>query len=129
MTPWEDRVRVVVGSISLELPTALVDKRNTAVDSAASVFEGSGLTVTVDQGPFASRLDADVGRPAYREGYKDIGGTRSRTVFFRSADGRSFTTGLHVPAPKHVTVVIQADKSVPEEVATAIRDSVQLLGN
>ena len=128
MTPWDDRVRVVVGSVSLELPTALVKKGDTAIDSAAAVFEGAGLTVTVDQGPFASRLDADVGRPDYREGVQDVGGTRSRTIFFRSGDGQSVTTGVHVPAPKRVTVVIQAGKSVPEEVATAIRESVELLG-
>ncbi len=126
MSQWDDRVRVVVGSVSLELPRALVKSGETAVDSAAGVFEGAGLTVTVDQGPFASRLDSDMGRPDYREGFSDVGGTRSRTIFFRSADGRSFTTGVYAPAPKNVTVVIHADASVPEEVATAIRDSVQL---
>src|SRR4051812_41485897 len=105
MTPWDDRVRVVVGSVSLELPVATVKKGETGVDSAAGVFEGGGLTVTVDQGPFVNHLDADVGRPDYREDVKDIGGTRSRTIFFRSADGQSYTTGVYVPAPKQVTVV------------------------
>ena len=46
--------------------------------------------------------------------YQDVGEIRSRTIFFRSADGESVTTGVFVPAPKRVTVVIQAGKSVPE---------------
>ena len=75
----------------------------------------------------ASRLDADVGRPDYREEVKDVAGTRGRTIFFRDPDGRAYTTAVYLPAPKYVTIVVHADASVPEEIPREILDSLQLL--
>jgi hypothetical protein len=83
VTPWDEKTRVGVGKVSLELPAALLKGGDAAIDSAANVFEAPGLSVTVDQGPFASRL----GRPGYEEGDMDVGGTKGRTIFFRSAGG------------------------------------------
>ena len=73
MTPWEQRVRVTVGKISLEIPAVLV-KSGHAIDSAAAMFEGNGLSVTVDEGPFASRLDSYAGRPGVTEDFKRSAG-------------------------------------------------------
>ena len=74
MTAFEPRVRVRVGAVSLELPVVLAPRQGTPVDSASAVFEGGGLMVLVDQGPFAPSLDADVGRPGFREVATEVGG-------------------------------------------------------
>ena len=97
MTPWSKTARVAVGAVSLELPAILQRRGDAAIDSAASVFEGGGLLVTVDHSPFASRLDSDVGKPDYKEDVKAVGGVTGRTIFFRSPDDGSYTVGIHVP--------------------------------
>lgn len=127
MTRWDEKVRVVVGKVSLELPVALVKRQDAPLDSAAGVFEGSNVTVIVDQGPFADRLDSHAGRPEYQEEVKPVAGTSGRTIFFRSPQGGTYTVAIHLPAPKHVTVVVQADASVPEQVPRDIVESLRLL--
>jgi catechol 2,3-dioxygenase-like lactoylglutathione lyase family enzyme len=126
MNTWEPRARVVVGSVSLEVPAGLVP-RGKPIDSAAGMFEGHGLVVTVDQGPFTSRLDSHAGRPDYRESSREIGGVEGREVFFRDPDSATYTIALHLPAPRYVTVVVRADSSVPEAVSRRILDSVRLV--
>jgi hypothetical protein len=126
MSPWEQKVRVTVNKISLELPAVLV-KSGHAIDSAAATFEGNGLSVTVDQGPFASRLESYAGRHGVKEDVREIGGVKSRVVFFRDPDAHMNTLAIHVPAPRSITVVIRADASVPEELPRRILDSLQLL--
>jgi len=126
-TGWDDKVRVTVGNVSLELPTSVVVRQDTSIDSAASVFEGSGVMVIVDQGPFADRLDSYAGYPGYREEVTEIAGMAGRTITFRSPDGGAYTLAIHISAPKQVTVVVTADDSVPEWVPRGIIASLQLL--
>jgi hypothetical protein len=123
---WNEKIRVTVGNVGLELPSSLVKRQDTAVDSASAVFEGSGLIVIVDQGPFADRLDAYVGNPEYREEMRNIAGTTARTIFFRRPDRGTYTMAVHLTAPKLVTVVVHADKSVPEQVPGEIIESLRL---
>ena len=127
VTRWDEKVRVSVGNVSLELPISLVKRQDTPIDSVASVFEGSGVTVIVDQGPFANRLDSYAGHPEYQEMIKDVSGTTSRTISFQSPDRGTYTVATHLAAPKHVTVVVQADASVPEQVPREIIESLRLL--
>jgi hypothetical protein len=124
---WDEKVRVAVGNISLELPITLVKKQDTFIDSAGSVFEGSGVIVIADQGPFADRLDSYAGHPEYQEEIKNIAGTTSRKISFRSPDGATHTVAIHLLAPKHVTLVVHADASVPREVPSEIIESLRLL--
>jgi len=126
VTDWADKALVTVGSVTLELPAVLVDARGAAIDSAAGVFEGSGLTVIVDQGPFADRLDALAGRPDYRETSARIAGKAARIVFHRGEEPGSYTVATHLPAPQSATVVVRAEASVPEPVSRAIVESLQL---
>jgi hypothetical protein len=123
---WNEKVRVTVGNLGLELPSALVKTQDTAIDSASAVFEGSGLTVIVDQGPFADRLDGYVGNPGYREEMRNMAGATARTIFFQRPDRGTYTMAVHFTAPKLVTVVIHADKSVPEQVPKEILESLRL---
>lgn len=127
MTSWNQKVRVAVGNVSLELPNAVPKRQDAPIDSAASVFEGGGVTVIVDQSPFADRLDSLAGLPEYREEVKNVGGTIGRMVFFHSPDRSMYTVGIHLPAPAHVTIVVQADASVPERIPREIVGSLRLL--
>jgi hypothetical protein len=126
MTSFEPRVRVHVGAVGLDLPAIVARQPGTPTDSASATFDGGGLTVLVDQGPFAPTLDADVGRPGFREERTDVGGSRARIVTYDEDDG-SFTTALEIAAPHRATVVVRADSSVPRQVPLEIVRSVQTL--
>jgi hypothetical protein len=126
MAAFEPRVHVRVGAVGLELPAGVAPCEGTPADSASAVFEGEGLTVLVDQGPFAPSLEADVGRPGYREEPTEVGGSPARLVTF-DEDGGSFTTALEIAPPNRATVVVRADSSVPRQVPLDIVRSVQPL--
>jgi hypothetical protein len=134
----DETVRVVVGKVSVELPASLAKRPDTPIDSASAVYEGAGLIVNIDQGPFASRLDRHAGQPDYREAIETVGdtvrdtagdtprGIVRRMIFFRSPTRDTYTVATHVSAPTSVTVVVQANASVPERVANAIVESVRI---
>ena len=126
MTTFEPRIHVRVGAIDLELPAVLAPRPETAVDSASAVFEGGGLFVLVDQGPFAPSLDADVGRPGFHEASELVNGWPARLVTYNDESATS-TTALEVAGPQRVTVVIRATSDVPREVPLEIARSVQLI--
>ena len=125
-TVFEDRRHVRVGAASLELPTSLAP-RGTSSDSASAVFEGSGVLAIVDQGPFAPSLDADVGRPQFRQEAIEISGSPARLVNYDDDDGASYVTAVEVDAPRRVTVVVRAEHSVPRELPLRIVQSLRLL--
>lgn len=127
MSVWDEKTRVTVGQVSLELPAILATHSDRPLDSTAAVFEGHGVTVIVDQGPFSDRLDSHVGKPEYREGVMPVAGATGRTVSFRNPAGGTYTVAVHVPEPMTLTVVVQADESVPEHVARNIVESIQTL--
>src|SRR5262245_65391291 len=115
MTSFEPWIRVRVGAVSLDLPAILASRQGASIDSASAVFEGHGLMVVVDQGPFAPSLDADVGRPELREVAVEVGGLPARLVTFDDEEGASSTTAVEVAAPRRITVVVRADRGVPRQ--------------
>jgi hypothetical protein len=125
---WDEKVRVTVGGVSLELPVALVKRQDGPIDSAAAVYEGHGVTVIVDQSPFSDRLDSHVGAPEYEEHVTDVGGAAGRLVSFRSPEDGTYTVATHLHEPTPLTVVVRADDSVPEEVVRGIVGSLRLHG-
>ena len=125
MTRWDEKVRVAVGNVSVELPASVVQGQDAPVDSAARVFAGGGMRIIVDQGPFANRLDAYAGLPDYQQQNKDFGGTTARTISFRTPERGTSTVAIHVPAPKFVTVVVEADSDVPKQVSEQIINSLR----
>jgi hypothetical protein len=127
MTTFERRFHARVGAVSLELPAVLAPRQSTAIDSKSGVFEGGGLFVLVDQGPFAPSLDADTGRPGLHEVPVVVGGYPARLVTFDDNDMTSYTTALEVAGPQRVMVFIRARSDVPREVPLEIAHSVQLL--
>jgi hypothetical protein len=128
VTAWDEKTRVRVGDVTLALPTAVRQKPGTPIDSAFSEFSGSGVTVLVDQGPFADRLDRHVGRAGYEEKVGEVAGSAARIVSFRRPEERAYVVAAHLPAPHHVTVVVQADESVPDHVPREIVESVRPVG-
>jgi hypothetical protein len=127
MTHWEEKTRIEVGKVSLELPTSLLNRKGDPIDSAANIFEGEGVMVIVDQGPFADRLTSYVGLPEYREDSIHVAGTSGHTIFFQSPDGGTYTMAIHLPMPQNVTVVIKSASSVPESVPREIIESLRPL--
>ena len=127
MIHWHEKVRIAVGNISLELPLFLLDRQATLTSCAASVFVGSGLTVIVDQGPFADSLDGYASHPESQEVIEEVSGTSGRTIACRSHDRDTYTVATHLPAPNNVTVVVQANAFVPEPVPRKIIESLRLI--
>jgi hypothetical protein len=125
---WGEKVRVAVGDVSLELPAALVQREEANVDSSAGVFEGSGLTVIVDQGPFSDPLDSHTGRPGYREEPTELAAVAGRTISYQTPEEGTYTVAAHLPPPAAVTVVVRADGSVPEHVPREIIASIRAIG-
>ena len=126
MTVWDAKHRVKLGIASLELPRILERREGASIDSNAGVFEGGGLIVVVDQGPFANRVDSHSGRPGYKEELKDVAGVTGRMIFFRNPDMNAYTVALFLPAPVLVSISIQAGDAVPERVARDIIESLQI---
>jgi hypothetical protein len=122
---WSDRVPVRVDGLLLRLPAALI-AGGSAIDGPAAVFEGPGVTVVVDAGPFADRLDAHVGKPAFQESRVEVAGTSGRRVSFSAPDTGTQTSALHVDGPRPFTVAVIAAPSVPDTVAADVLASVQL---
>ena len=83
--------RVQVGAISIEIPAQLSATTGVPIDSISAVLTGEGLTVIIDQGPFADRLEGAVGRPDFREVRTDMAGASGRTVYFRSPEEHTYT--------------------------------------
>ena len=125
MTKWNEKVRVPLGIFSVELPAVLVKREGSAIDSPAVGFEGGGLSVDVDQGPFSDPLTSYVGRPDYREEAAEIAGVAARLVFFRTPADATYTVAAHLPGPNGLTVVVSAAETIPERVARDIVKSVE----
>lgn len=83
------------------------------------------MTVIVDQGPFADRLDSYVGESMYDEQIAPLAGTVGRVVRFKRPDG-TFTVAARIIEPRELTVVVQGNESVPEQVAKDVIDSLRI---
>lgn len=115
-------VRVEIGHVSLDLPAELAKQAGNPVDTAAAVFAGAGLTVIVDAGPFADRLDSYSGKAEFRESAQPANG---RAISFKNPERGTYTMAVRIAGPKPATVTVEADASVPERVARKIIDSVR----
>ena len=120
-----EATRVRVGAISLEVPAQLVASSDAPIDSPAAVLVGAWITVIVDQGPFADRMESSIGRPDRREESTHITGVTGRIVSFRTPEEHAYTVAAVLSEPVRVTVVVRADDSVPEAQARRIIESLQ----
>ncbi|HEY5875264.1 MAG TPA: hypothetical protein VIT64_08190 [Ilumatobacteraceae bacterium] len=120
-----ETTRVRVGAISVVVPAQLVSASDAPIDSPAAVLSGGGITVIIDQGPFADRMESSVGRPDRREEPMHVAGVTGRIVSFRTPEEHTYTVAAVLSEPARVTVVVRADDSVPEHEARRIVESLQ----
>jgi len=85
---WNDKVRIAVGAITLDLPAVLIRAHGRSVDSASGVFGANGLVVNVDNGPFADRLDSYAGSDEYSDRIATFAGATGRLVSCRAREGK-----------------------------------------
>jgi hypothetical protein len=115
----------------------MVASTDAPVDSPAAVLTGAGITVIIDQGPFADRMESSIGRPGRREeplhvagvagvaGGAEVAGIAGRVVSFRTPDDHTFTVAAVLSEPARATVVVRADDSVPEPEVRRIIESLR----
>jgi hypothetical protein len=120
-----ERTRVRVGAISVEVPAQLVTSSDAPVDSPAAVLTGAGITVIIDQGPFADRMESSIGLPDRREEPLSVAGIAGRVVSFRTPDDHTYTVAAVLSEPARATVVVRADDSVPEPEVRRIIESLR----
>lgn len=113
------------GGISLELPESLIRQEGAGVDSRAALFEGDGLAVLVDQGPFADSLTTHVGRPEYAERMQTIAGVAARTLFYRAPEEGGYVMAAHLPDLNRLTVVVRARDWVTPDAAESILQGIR----
>lgn len=119
MALWNEKIRITVGSVSLELPEIMVRDQKHPVDTSAGVFEAEGLTVIVDEGPFADRLDRG-GGAEYEEKIIELAGYTGRLISYLVPSESTRVTGFHTTAPQSFTVHVRAGASVPTSVVEDI---------
>jgi hypothetical protein len=117
--------RVRVGAISLEVPAQLITSSDAPVDSPAAVLAGGGITVIIDQGPFADRMEGSIGRPDRREEPIHMAGIAGRIVSFRTPEEHTYTVAAVLSEPVRAAVVVRADDAVPAHQARRIIESLQ----
>ena len=125
MAQKDEKVRLVLGTFSLELPAHLVKQEGNPVDSMAAVFEGGGLFVIATQGPHSDRLTSYIGRSNYMEEETKIGGVTARMVSFQTPEEGTYTVAVHVAGLNGLTVLVRAADSVPLQVARDIVRSIE----
>lgn len=118
-------MEIVLGRVRLTIPDTLQPSRGHAIDSASAVFEGGGISVVVDQGPFADDLGAYGNRSAYRSFVLQVDGQEARMIRYADSDAPdpAVTVGIHVGGTEAVTVVVRAPD---EPTARRIVDSLRL---
>jgi hypothetical protein len=80
--PWR---RVRVADVEIETPVDLASEAS--VEGGTAVLSGGGLTLIVDQGPFADRLTGYEDRAGFVRRREQIGGQPAELVTFRADDG------------------------------------------
>ena len=95
-------------------------RRAQGVDSTVATWEGSGLNILIDRGPFADTLASSESRSGYRSSQETIDGRPARIVSF--VDDGTRVVAAHVPRSpagaqpgESLTVVIRLDSTVAHE--------------
>jgi hypothetical protein len=134
MTQWKD---VALGrGLKMKVPSDLTRGRDQGIDTNASNWQGKGINVLVDQGPFADPLTSSASRTGSRSTEESIGGRPARIVSYVNEAGTR-VIAAHVAGSRRgasvvepVTVVIRLDPEGPsEEVARTILRSLRFGGS
>jgi hypothetical protein len=133
MSDWKELT--LAQGLTLTVPADLSRGPEQGVDTAVATWNGAGISVVVDQGPFADPLTTYQGRPGSRSRQETIDGRPARIVSFLEGDGTR-VVAAHFPgtqagaaAGKPLTIVVRVDPAVRrEEVAFDIIRSLRFGG-
>ena len=109
--------------VSIRLPEEVGPTDDRAIDSTAATWSGKGISLLVDEGPFADPLTSYENRPNYRAAEETIGGRKARVVAFDQPDGTR-SVAAHFPddggEPGALTVVARGESGVAQELLNQI---------
>ena len=134
MTQWKD---VTLGrGLKLKVPADLTRARDQGIDTNASLWKAKGISVLVDQGPFADPLKSSASRTGAQSTEESIGGRPARIVSYVEETGTR-VVAAHVAGSRRgtsvvdpVTVVIRLDPDGPsDEIARLILRSLHFGGS
>lgn len=109
----------------VEVPAALratSEAAAHAVDSPVAVWQGDGLRLHLDRGPFADPLTGYEGRTGFGSSTERTGGRPARLVWF-DRDDRHHVVAVHLD---DATLLVEAEAAVPRDVLLAIARSLSL---
>lgn len=100
-----------------------------SIDSNATVWRGSGVTVLVDEGPFADTLTSYRDRPNHRVTDATINGHPARVVSFERKDGGHYVAAHFAGAEEGggaggLTVAVETIEGVSPEIGSSILRSI-----
>jgi hypothetical protein len=88
-------IRLAGTAVRLRSPVDLRPAGRTGIDSTVSVFQGSTIEVTVDEGPFSDPLTGYGDRPDHRITEELVGSRPARVVSFRLEEDLGQFAGAH----------------------------------
>jgi hypothetical protein len=118
--------------LTIRTPVPAAPSPGHPIDSRAMTFTGNGVTVVVDEGPFAASL-ADDGRHAdHRSATRTIAGQQARVVSYTDSDGAKVAgTRLVLPADgtagepeATVTITVRVDAHLGFDAAVRAVESL-----
>lgn len=117
--------------LTIRTPVPAAPSPGHPIDSRAMTFTGNGITVVVDEGPFAASL-ADDGRHAdHRSATRTIAGQRAEVVAYTDTDGAQVAgTRLGLPADSAgepgatVTITVRVDAHLGADAAVRAIESL-----
>lgn len=119
---------MAIGAAALEIPEGLTP-HGRGIDSDSQYLQGEGMSVIIDQGPFANSLTSAVGSPDYEERSEEIAGFPARIVFYRNPEDGTYTVAAHIADLNRLTVVVRASESVPRQAANEVIRSIHRASN
>jgi hypothetical protein len=124
MTEWDNWLTIELpGGGAIELPAVAVAPRaGVGIDSTAREFTAAGLSVLVDQGPFASVPVGHESAPGYTERVVLIDGLTAVVITYPVSD--SEVLAVRIPELDNLTVVVRHRDPVPPDVAERIVFSI-----
>jgi hypothetical protein len=139
MSDWQELT--LAEGLTLTVPADLSRGPEQGVDTAVATWNGAGISVVIDQGPFADPLTTYQGRPGSRSRQETIDGRLARIVSFVEGNGTRVvaahfpgaragaSAGKGAAAGKPLTIVVRVDPAVlREEVAFDIIRSLRFGG-
>lgn len=110
----------------MQVPVPVNPTGQHVIDSSAAAWEGDGLTIVVDEGPFSDSLAGYEDKPEYRVGSGTCVGCPARLVFFTDADGVLVAAARIELDESIMTVTVRTDPRLGPDSAMRIIQSLSI---